>query len=102
MTQETAEERNRRLGYRPLTLSERQQRLMESRGILRIQPRAPGVAPIPLNVRGSEGIPVDVMFALEAVRMQAEQGNLFAKWLYEREAAALGIDVRPKKLILPR
>lgn len=98
---ETEDERNRRLGYRPLTLNERQQRLMESRGIMRIQPRPTGVAPIPLNVRGREGIPVDVMFALEAVRQQAEQGNRFAKWLYERECAELGIDVRPKSLILP-
>lgn len=90
MSEEEAE-RNRRLGYRPLTLTERQQRLMESRGIARIQPRPAGVAPIPLDVRGREGIPFDVMFALEAIRQQAEQGNAFARFLYEQECKALGI-----------
>lgn len=101
--EETEDERNRRLGYRPLTLTERQQRLMESRGIMRLQPRPAGVPSIPLDMKGREGIPFDVLFALEAVRQQAEQGNLFAQFIYETECKALGIDVGPRPaIILPR
>lgn len=35
----------------------------------------------------AEGIPFDVRMTLEALRDLAAQGNLAAKWLYEREAA---------------
>lgn len=37
------------------------------------------------------GIPADVLFALEALRQLAEQGNLAAKWLYEEERRKFGI-----------
>ena len=98
IAEEIAEESYRQRGYRPLTLSDRQRRLMESRGVQRIQPRPSGVAPIPLGVGGSEGIPYDVLFALEALRQQAEQGNRFARFMYEYEREKLGID-RPRVVI---
>lgn len=99
IVQQLAEEGYRRRGYRPLTLSERQQRLMESRGIQRMQPRPAHIAP--LNLRAVEGIPGDVLFALEALRQQAEQGNQFAKFMYEQERESLGID-RPRIVIPAR
>lgn len=39
-----------------------------------------------------EGIPVDVLMTLEALRQLAEQGNLAAKWLYDQQRVQLGID----------
>lgn len=93
MPDETAEERNRRLGYRPLTLSEKQRRVLESRGIQRVQPPGPGDRLIPLQVRGREGVPFDVMLTLEAIRQLAEQGNALARFIYDQERRALGIDV---------
>lgn len=38
-----------------------------------------------------EGIPMDVLMTLEALRQLAEQGNLAAKWLYEEERVKFGI-----------
>lgn len=43
-----------------------------------------------------EGIPVDVLFTLEAIRQLAEQGNKVAERLYWTERVRLGIDV-PKR-----
>lgn len=95
---ESDDQRAARLGYRPLTLSDRTRRLMESRGVQMIQPRPAGVAPIPLDIRGRQGVPMDVMFALEAIRQQAEQGNLFAAWMYDQECKKLGIT--PAKILI--
>lgn len=94
----------RRRGYRPLTVTERQRRFLEQRfaerGIAIVQPRPAEEAPISTTKKGAEGIPFDVLFALEAVRSLADTGNLFAKFVYEQEREALGID-RPKQLIVP-
>ena len=38
-----------------------------------------------------EGIPMDVLMTLEALRQLAEQGNLAAKWLWEQERIKFGI-----------
>jgi len=47
-----------------------------------------------------EGIPIDVLFTLEAIRMLAEQGNEVAKNLYWAERVRLGIDI-PKSVQMP-
>jgi hypothetical protein len=39
-----------------------------------------------------EGIPMDVLMTLEAIRQLAEQGNRVAARLYEEERRKLGID----------
>lgn len=39
-----------------------------------------------------EGLPIDVLETLEAIRLLAEQGNQVAKELYEVEREKLGID----------
>lgn len=63
--------------------------------------RATVVAPTPedervvaalAGARPREGIPMDVLITLEAIRQLADQGNLAAKWLYDRERRRLGID----------
>lgn len=89
--EETAEQRAARLGYYPLTLSDRQRRVMESRGVMRVQPPPPGAATIPLNVRAREGVPFDVMLTLEAIRQLADQGNELAAFIYAQERKNLGI-----------
>lgn len=43
-----------------------------------------------------EGLPIDVLETLEAIRILAEQGNLVAQALYETERIKLGID-RPRR-----
>lgn len=93
---ETREAQARRLGYYPLTLSDKQRRYLESKGVQLIQPRPDGEKPIPTDMKGIEGIPFDVMFALEALRQLAEHGNSFARFMYEQERQALGIDT-PKR-----
>jgi hypothetical protein len=65
---------------------------MESRGRLLLQPRPAGVAPIPLGRRTAEGLPFDVLMALESIRQLAEQGNVVARTLYEMERERLGLD----------
>jgi len=40
-----------------------------------------------------EGIPIDVLETLDAIRMLAEQGNQVAKELYMVEREKLGIDL---------
>lgn len=85
---------------RPLTLSDRQRRLMESRGRTIVQPRPYDVPPFILDLRNREGVPQDTVFALEAIRHLAEQGNNFAKFIYEYERSRLGID-RPA-ILVPR
>lgn len=47
------------------------------------------------------GLDGEMLFALEAMRMLADQGNRFAAVLYEREAKRLGLWV-DRKLFLPR
>lgn len=36
------------------------------------------------------GIPGDVLFALDAIRLLADQGNKVAIWLFDRESERLG------------
>lgn len=69
---------------------------MESRGRTHVQPRPAGIAPIPVDRRLPSGVPVDVAFTLESLRHLAEQGNRFARFIYEQERIALGID-RPSR-----
>lgn len=38
-----------------------------------------------------QGVPLDVLITLEAVRQLADQGNKAAKWLYETEKRKLGL-----------
>lgn len=45
--------------------------------------------------RRIEGLPIDVLEALEALRLLAEQGNKVAEMLYMDEREKLGID-RPR------
>ncbi len=97
ISEQLVEEAHRRRGYRPLTLNDRQRRLMESRGIQRVQPRAEGAAPIRLH-HTINGIPEDVLFALEALASLAEQGNDVARFVYEHELESLGI-TRPRIFI---
>ncbi len=44
------------------------------------------------HVRTVEGIPLDVLMTLEALRVLADQGNMLAAHIYERERRRLGID----------
>lgn len=41
--------------------------------------------------RPVNGIPVDVLMTLQALRDLADQGNLAAKWLYEEESRKFGL-----------
>lgn len=45
--------------------------------------------------RTIEGIPIDVLECLEAIRLLAEQGNIAAEHLYLAECEKLGIE-RPR------
>lgn len=38
-----------------------------------------------------QGVPLDVLITLEAVRQLAEQGNKAAAWLYDTERKKLGL-----------
>lgn len=37
-----------------------------------------------------DGIPGDVLFTLDAIRLLAEQGNTYAVWLFDYESERLG------------
>jgi len=79
----------------PLELTKRDAlRLTRNRKIL--QPPVPG-APLlaALTSRRVEGIPLDVLLTLEALRQLGEQGNVIAMRIYDAERMRLGID-RPK------
>lgn len=74
------------------------QRLRVVRGRTMIQPPGPDDRQTVLaNARDmtrtgtGTGIPSDVLMTLEALRHLAEQGNIAAGWLYERERERLGI-----------
>jgi hypothetical protein len=75
----------------PLRLTRRDaKRLTLNRQL--VQPPSPGSA-LP-SLGQSEGIPGDVLLTLEALRQLADQGNLIARAIYERERERLGIDRR--------
>ncbi len=81
------------------------QRLHIQKGRSTVRPPTPdegrAVAAVARETQGRrvEGIPLDVLMTLEAVRQLAEQGNLAAKWLYEQERERLGID-RPLHIVV--
>jgi len=79
--------------HRPLTLSPRFLADARRRQIL----QAPaGTSMRELVTLGNriENIPLDVLFALDALTLLAEQGNAIAKALVFRERRRLGIDLR--------
>ena len=80
----------------PLKLTKRDaKRLTRNRRIL--QPPAEGESLGPLPWRRVEGIPLDVLLTLEALRQLGEQGNRIAAGIYEHERDRLGID-RPRTI----
>lgn len=72
---------------------------MESRGRTHVQPRPPDAKPMIFDRRLPSGLTPDVVFTLEALRHLAEQGNQFARFMYEEEMRTLGIT--PPSIILP-
>jgi hypothetical protein len=76
----------------PLELTKRDaKRLTRSRRLL--QPPAPGQPLLgALGERRVEGIPLDVLLTLEALRQLGEQGNVIAERIYQHERERLGID----------
>jgi hypothetical protein len=81
--------------HRPLVLSERFLADARRRQIL----QAPGGTSMRELVKMTsriEGIPLDVLFALDALTLLAEQGNEIAKTIVFRERRRLGIDL-PKR-----
>lgn len=82
----------------PFRLSEAQRQALSDTLLLQKPPSAQAretFAELMRRRKTIEGIPVDVLFTLEAIRQQAEQGNKVAEWLYWRERERLGID-RPR------
>lgn len=77
----------------PLRLSKRDAlRLTGNRTLLQSPPAG---VPLPdIAAMGAEGIPGDVLFLLENLRQLADQGNLVARQLYERERRRWGIGDR--------
>lgn len=87
----------------PFRLTEAQRQALSDSILLQKPPDAAAAetfAELQRKVKTIEGIPVDVLFTLEAIRLQAEQGNKVAEWLYWRERIRLGIDV-PKTIVMP-
>lgn len=76
------------------------QRIRVVQGRTMIQPPGPDdAATVLANARDMSrtgtgtGISSDVLMTLESLRQLAEQGNLAARWLYDRERARLGISM---------
>lgn len=87
----------------PFRLTEQQRRRLSDSLLLQKPPDAPAretFEELSRRIKTIEGIPVDVLFTLEAIRLQAEQGNKVAEWLYWAERRRLGIDI-PKRVIVP-
>jgi len=81
--------------HRPLTLSARFLEDARRRQILQA-PAGTSVRELGLMTTRIEGIPLDVLFALDALTLLAEQGNEIAKTIVFRERRRLGIDL-PKR-----
>lgn len=87
----------------PFRLTEAQRQALSDSIMLQKPPNAAAVesfAEFARMKKTIEGIPVDVLFTLEAIRLQAEQGNRVAEWLYWTERERLGIDVR-RTFVMP-
>ena len=79
----------------PLHFTPEQRRALSNRLIVQPPPSLDAVAQHRLIAdqrRRIEGLPIDVLETLEAIRLLAEQGNRVAKELYEEERERLGID----------
>jgi hypothetical protein len=79
----------------PFHFTEEQRQALSSRLIVQPPPSAAAVerhADIARQRKRIEGLPIDVLEALEALRLLAEQGNLVARELYSIERERLGID----------
>jgi len=70
----------------PLELTESQRLALQTRLIVQKPP--PGMT---LDIVRINGLPSDVLFALEALRLLAEQGNQVAAYMYDDERKKLGI-----------
>lgn len=82
----------------PLHLTEAERRALSNRLI--VQPPASASVvethqEVARQLKRIEGLPIDVLETLEAIRILAEQGNEVAKVLYDVEREKLGID-RPR------
>lgn len=79
----------------PFTLTEQQRRAMQRRMALQqrliVQPPRDGQL-LP-DIKRIQGLPIDVLLTLEAMRQLAEAGNVVAGDLYAAERVRLGIDV---------
>lgn len=98
-----ADQRNPFDNPNPFRLTEEQRRRLSDSLLLQKPPNARAretFEELARKIKTIEGIPVDVLFTLEAIRLQAEQGNETAKWLYWRERERLGIDI-PRRITLP-
>jgi hypothetical protein len=88
LTPETAED------HGGLRLTRHQLEHLRTR--LQVQPPGPdtnnGIAEMMERGKRLQGIPGDVLFTLEAIRLLAEQGNAVAAELYQSERIKLGID----------
>lgn len=78
----------------PLVFSERERQLLSNE----IMVQAPiGLTPNQLRAirrdmdKRVRGLPGDVLMALDALRLHADQGNRVAKWLFNREVERLGL-----------
>jgi hypothetical protein len=78
--------------HRPLVLTEPQRRAMATR--VMVQGPTTSIPELARSRRRIEGLPVDVLFALEALALLAEQGNDIAKKILADERVKLGIDRR--------
>lgn len=80
----------------PMTFSEEERKALSTRLLVQPPPSLDAVRQHQLmadQIKRIEGLPIDVLETLEAIRMLAESGNRVAKELYEVERERLGIDV---------
>jgi len=81
----------------PLTLTEAQRRALSTRIMLQM-PREVGRDDAKFIARLVEktlnGIPGDVLFTLDAIRLLADQGNVVAQELFEMEIERLGFTTK--------
>lgn len=64
------------------------------KGRTTVRPPSPDEQAVVAAIAGHgpvQGIGLDVLITLEAVRQLAEQGNKAAKWLYDEERKRLGL-----------
>lgn len=82
----------------PMTFSEAERKALSKRLLVQPPPSLDAVRQHRLihdQLKRIEGLPIDVLETLEAIRLLAEQGNEVAKDLYDTEREKLGID-RPR------